>query len=100
MEEIKNESIITDGIASGLEDVDINEYYWGMNSKIRLYIGLKNFVDDSYPEIIWFKQGLYLLTTFITSTIHKFIINNFFCAIKRRKKFVNGVIAIKTNTRT
>lgn len=49
------------------QDVDINEYYWGMNSKIQLYIGLKNFIDDSYPEIIWFKQGLYLLTTFNTS---------------------------------
>ena len=49
------------------QDVDINEYYWGMNSKIKLYIGLKNFVDDNYPEIIWFKQGLYLLTTFNTS---------------------------------
>ena len=49
------------------QDVNINEYYWGMNSKIQLYIGLKNFVDDSYPEIIWFKQGLYLLTTFNTS---------------------------------
>ena len=26
------------------QDVNINEYYWGMNSKIQLYIGLKNFV--------------------------------------------------------
>ncbi len=49
------------------QNVDINEYYWGMNSKVQIFIGLKNFVDDTYPDIIWFKQGLYLLTTFNTS---------------------------------
>lgn len=56
------------------EELDIQEVYWGVQSKIKLEIGLKNDLDDGYgvnggkyPEIIWFPQGIYLLTNFTTS---------------------------------
>jgi len=36
------------------KEININEFYWGLYSKFKLEIGLKNFVDDKYPDIIWF----------------------------------------------
>ena len=49
------------------QGVDINEYYWGLNTKVKIFVGLKNFINPKYPDIIWFPQGIYLLTTFNTS---------------------------------
>lgn len=49
------------------QDVNINEYYWGLNTKFKLDIGVENRVDDSYPKIIWFKMGTYVITSFNTS---------------------------------
>ena len=42
-------------------------YYWGLNSKFKLEIGIKNTVNTDMPDIIWFNQGIYLLTTFNTN---------------------------------
>lgn len=49
------------------QELNINDYYWGLNTKIQIYIGLRNNIDSKYPEIIWFPQGVFLLTTFNTS---------------------------------
>lgn len=49
------------------KDVNINDYYWGLNTKFKLEIGLRNYIDSKYPEIIWFNQGVYLITTFTCS---------------------------------
>ena len=49
------------------QDFDYNNYYWGLNTKFKLEIGVQNYVDSNYPEIIWFKQGIYLITGFNTS---------------------------------
>lgn len=49
------------------QDVNINEFYWGLNTKIKLEIGIKNIINNKYPEVIWFPQGIYVLTTFNTS---------------------------------
>lgn len=57
------------------DNVDINDYYWGLKTKFNLEIGLKNkltneykFVDDGlYPGIVWFQQGIFLIATFNTS---------------------------------
>lgn len=49
------------------QDVNINNFYWGLNTKFKLLIGIKNYVDSSYPDIIWFKQGTYVITSFNTS---------------------------------
>jgi hypothetical protein len=37
------------------KDVNINEFYWGLKNKFKLEVGLRNFINKNYPEIIWFK---------------------------------------------
>ena len=56
------------------EDIDINEYYWGIKTKFKLEIGLKNNLTNEYapdgkywPDIVWFKGGTYLISSFNTS---------------------------------
>lgn len=56
------------------DQVDINEFYWGVKTKFKLEIGLKNQLTDeyssdtgNYPEIVWFKQGTFLISSFNTS---------------------------------
>lgn len=48
-------------------EININDYYWGLNTKFELQIGLTNHIDEKYPDIIWFKEGIYLITTFSTA---------------------------------
>lgn len=48
-------------------DVDVNGFYWGLHNKFKLEIGLKNEINSSYPDIIWFRQGIYVITSFNTS---------------------------------
>lgn len=48
-------------------ELNISDYLWGLKTKVRLFIGLKNKINDKYPDIIWFKMGTYVLTTFSTS---------------------------------
>lgn len=48
-------------------EVNINDYYWGLNTKFELQIGLTNRIDEKYPNIIWFKEGIYLITIFSTA---------------------------------
>ena len=49
------------------QNFDYNNYYWGLNTKFKLEIGVQNYIDSNYPEIIWFKQGIYLISGFNTS---------------------------------
>lgn len=49
------------------QDLNINDFYWGLKSKFKLEIGLKNTINSQYPDIIWFKQGLYIITSFSVS---------------------------------
>ena len=49
------------------QDVNINEFYWGLKNKFKLEIGLKNTINSIYPDIIWFKQGLFIITQFNTT---------------------------------
>lgn len=48
-------------------EVNISDYYWGLHNKFTLEIGLKNNINPNYPNIIWFKQGTYVITSFSTS---------------------------------
>ena len=48
-------------------EMNINDYYWGLTTKINLFIGLKNDIDNRYPEIIWFNQGIFIISAFNTS---------------------------------
>ena len=45
-------------------DFDYSNYIWGLNTKFKLEIGLKNEINASYPDIIWFNQGKYLISSF------------------------------------
>jgi hypothetical protein len=44
------------------QDPNVNNLDWEISSKYMLYIGLKNFVDTKYDDIIWFPQGMYIAT--------------------------------------
>jgi len=46
------------------EHADINNFYWGLNTKFRVFIGLENHIDNRYPDIIWFNQGVFIITSF------------------------------------
>lgn len=101
--------------------VNINEYYWSFTTKFKLYIGLKvpkdlrleyektslmtvdsltgtpvlngevRYPYGEYPEIIWFPQGVYLITDF------KYINNtngtdNIYISGKDKMALLNGDI--------
>lgn len=48
------------------DELNIHEYYWGLHTKFKLSVGLKNDIDFNYPEIIWFKQGTFVISSFTT----------------------------------
>lgn len=57
------------------EDIDINEFYWGIKTKFKLEIGLVNKLTNQYaatengqyPDIVWFPEGTFLITSFNTT---------------------------------
>ena len=75
------------------DELNINDYYWGLKSKFKLEIGLKNTIKDVVyqitdtgeelvwgdkyaQDIIWFPQGVYAITNFNTSqNINSYTIN-------------------------
>ena len=71
-------------------EFNYNDYYWGLNTKFKLEIGLENNINTVYPDIIWFKQGIYLITSFNTSRST----NNFTISIQGKDKMclLNGEI--------
>lgn len=46
---------------------DYRNYYWGLNTKFKLEVGLENHINPFYPDICWFDQGIFLITQFNTS---------------------------------
>ena len=48
-------------------EMNINDYIWGLETKIKLFIGLRNKLNSNYPPIIWFKMGTFVLTSFSNS---------------------------------
>ena len=77
----------------------INDEYWSYNNKFKLEIGLKNLVDPKYPDIIWFNQGTYIITSFNTSVS----VNSLTVAIQGKDKMcrlngeIGGNIPIETD---
>lgn len=55
------------------ENININDFYWGIKTKFKLDIGLHNHligeysVTNGYPEVVWFPQGYYVISSFNTS---------------------------------
>lgn len=52
---------------SAAADITITDFYWTLATKFKLEIGLENYIDSRYPSIIWFPQGIYLISTFSVS---------------------------------
>ena len=58
------------------KNLNINNVYWGLTTKVKIEIGLQNNVDSKYENIIWFPQGIFILTDFkTTQTINNYTIN-------------------------
>lgn len=49
------------------KDVDINNFYWSIGSKFTLEVGVNNVINNEYPDIIWFKQGIFVIGSFNSS---------------------------------
>ena len=49
------------------QQIEIKDEYWAMKTKFKLEIGQKNDIDNNYPDIIWFDQGIYCITSFSCS---------------------------------
>ncbi len=78
--------------------LNINEVYWGFSTKIKLEIGVQNNIDSTYDNIIWFKQGVYILTDFKTSQQ----VNNYTITLQGKDKMclLNGDISGHFNAET
>lgn len=54
-------------ITATKEDNIITDKYWAYNHKFKLQVGLKNTIDHTQPDIIWFDQGVYIISNFSIS---------------------------------
>ena len=72
-------------------DIQLTDYYWGVKTKFNLSIGLKNNIDNRYPEIIWFPQGVFIITTFNSSQS----VNSFNISLSGKDKMclLNGEVS-------
>lgn len=70
------------------KELNINDYYWNIKTKFKLEIGLENSIDSRYPDIIWFPQGVFAITTFNTNQNT----NSYMVSISGKDKmcFLNG----------
>lgn len=60
------------------KNLNINNVYWGLTTKVKIEIGVQNNIIgyEHYGEIIWFEQGIFILTDFkTTQTINNYTIN-------------------------
>ena len=71
-------------------EFNYQNYVWGMNTKFKLEIGVKNNINTAYPDIIWFKQGIYLISSFNTTRST----NNFSITVQGKDKMcqLNGEV--------
>ena len=49
------------------KDTIITDAYWAYKNKFKVEIGLKNTINPDYPDIIWFKQGIFAIVNFSKS---------------------------------
>lgn len=78
------------------KDFNYSNYLWGLNTKFKLEIGVENTLDSAYPNIIWFNQGIYLISSFNTSRST----NNFTISIQGKDKMsmLNGEVGGTINS--
>lgn len=80
------------------QNFDYRDYYWGLNTKFKLEIGLENTINKDYPNIIWFNQGIYILTQFNLARST----NNFTISLQGKDKMcqLNGEVGGTINAPT
>lgn len=73
------------------KNLNINNVYWGLTTKVKIEIGLQNNVDNKYDDIIWFKQGIFILTDFKTTQV----VNNYTINLTGKDKMclLNGDVS-------
>ena len=49
------------------EDAIITDEYWAYKRRFSVEIGLRNEIEPKYDDIIWFKQGVFLISSFTYS---------------------------------
>jgi hypothetical protein len=47
--------------------MDVDDILFEKKNKFKVEIGLKNEINPNYPDVIWFKQGIYLISSFSKS---------------------------------
>ena len=47
-----------------VNNMPITDEYWALNNQFKLEIGLTNNINANYPNIIWFKQGTFVINNF------------------------------------
>ena len=79
-------------------DVDITNTHWALKNKFKLEAGVENIIDSSYPDICWFKQGIYVFTSLNMSVQS----NNFTISVNGKDKgcLINGEIGGSINAST
>lgn len=91
--------------------LNINNVYWSLTTRVKVEIGLKNDIviynketdtnidyTKMYPDIIWFPQGVYILTDFKTQAQ----VNNYTITLQGKDKMclLNGDIGGVFNAET
>ena len=83
------------------KNLNINNVYWSLSTRIKIEIGLENVLKTYYPkyaDIVWFPQGVYILTDFRTQAQ----VNNYTITVAGKDKMclLNGDISGVFNAET
>ena len=88
------------------KNLNMNNIYWGLTTRVKIELGLKNDIIDpdfpeyqtEYPDIIWFPQGVYIITDFKTSNQ----VNNYTITLQGKDKMclLNGDVGGNFNAET
>lgn len=80
------------------QNFNYSDYIWGLNTKFKLEIGIQNEINTLYPNIIWFNQGIYAITSFSSSRST----SNFNITIQGKDKMclLNGELGGTIGTQT
>lgn len=82
------------------KNLNMNNIYWGLTTRVKVEIGLKNDLVEykEYPDIIWFSQGVFIITEFKTSNQ----VNNYTITLQGKDKMclLNGDVGGNFNAET
>ena len=82
------------------KNLNMNNIYWGLTTRVKVEVGLKNNLVEypDYPDIIWFPQGVFIITDFKTSNQ----VNNYTITLSAKDKMclLNGDVSGNFNAET